>query len=134
MKLFYLLLVSLLFIACKKDLDEDIVGTWEITDVEKIGAGSSIPAGLPFQSGKLTLNANGTASYTNGGSVYTGKWTLERKKTGDQYTNALMVSVVDFGTQQIIMDVFDDIIFPGRDHFKGRVSFDSKSYMTHFKR
>jgi hypothetical protein len=134
-KLYFVLLATTLFSSCKKDFDEDIIGTWTITDITVPGVGSSVPAGLPFKDGTISFHQDGSAFYTNGsGIAYQGKWSLERKHLGERQYWSLLVSVVHFPTQQILMDAFDDIIMTRDDRFKGEVSFDNKKYITHFRR
>ena len=134
-KLYLSALTLVLLSACKKDFDEDIIGTWAITDIDPPGVGGSIPAGLPFKEGTFSFHQDGTAFYTNGsGTAYHGKWTLERKKLGERQFWSLLVSVVHFPTQQILLDAFDDITMTRDDRFKAEVSFDNKKYITHFKK
>jgi hypothetical protein len=134
-KLYLSLLSVILLSSCKKDFDEDIIGTWNITEVNVPGFGNTVPAGLPFKDGTVSFHQDGSAFYTNTtGTVYQGKWSLERKRQGESNYYTLLISVVHFPSQQILLDAFDDVIFLRKDHFKAEVSFDNKTYVTHFKR
>ena len=128
----------LLFFGCSKDIlksyDKRIVGSWHITNVNRIGL-SGDPDKLPFASGNFTFNDDGTLEYIDdSNALYTGSWDIRKRVLNEETIRSLQVSVVDFNTQQIISEHYDDINFVGTNHFKANIIGTYQTYVTHFRR
>jgi hypothetical protein len=136
-------LVSILFSVvvfsgCSKDFlkkyDKRIVGTWRITDVDRIGLGGNTD-NLPFTNGTFTFNEGGSLIYVSSTNVtYQGSWDIVKKYIGDETVRSLQVTAVDYGTQQVLTEYYDDINFIATDHFKAQILSGFHTYMTHFRR
>jgi hypothetical protein len=68
---------------CSKDFlksyDERIIGTWQITDVNKVGIGGST-GNLPFRQGSFSFMNDGTMTFTNAsGETFKGGGTFRKK-------------------------------------------------------
>src|SRR3982750_1354031 len=121
-----LLFSVLLFAGCSKDFlksyDTRIVGTWRITDVNRIGFGGNTDK-LPFTNGTFNFYEDGKLTYVNEANVtYQGSWNIEKRVIEDETVRRLQVSAVDFNTQQILTEFYDDITFVGTNHFKAEIS------------
>ncbi|MEO6638623.1 MAG: hypothetical protein ABIN25_10110 [Ginsengibacter sp.] len=129
---------------CSKDFlkryDRRIIGTWRITDVNRVGLGGDA-GDLPFRDGTFTFYENGSLDYINSANIlFKGTWDL-RKKRGYNSNNdnasqvhTLQITAVDFGTQQVLGEYYDDMNFVGTDHFKARINSNFHTYVTHFRR
>jgi hypothetical protein len=129
---------SFLILSCSKDFlksyDRRIVGTWHITDINTTGFGGDA-SNLPFKEGQFTFNADGTLIYTSAGnSTYNGTWNIEKKTVDDTQYQSLEISVVNFSTQSVLGEYYDDIEFTSTDHFKARIHQGLHSFVTHFRR
>ena len=135
---YFLLLLLILFSGCSKDIlksyDTRIVGTWRITDVDRIGLGGSTSS-LPFTNGTFTFNEDGTLHYVNAANVqYEGNWDIVKKYRDDETTHTLQITAVDYNTRQVLAEFYDDMNFTGTNHFKARVVSTFHTYSTDFKR
>lgn len=136
-------ILSLVFLfGCSKDFlksyDDRIIGTWQITDVNKTGFGGNIN-NLPFREGSFQFNSDGTLIFTTtSGSVLKGTWDIQKKtvSSGDnsQVYHSLQITAVDFTAQQVFSQYYDDINFTGTNHIKARIILDTRTYVTHLKR
>lgn len=140
MKKIYSLTILLVFLccSCSKDFleryDKRIVGTWRITDVNRVGIGGGY-SNLPFQSGAFTFFDNGSLDYTNeSGTLYKGTWDIDRRYTDDHTHYQLEVTAVDFAGQHILSETYDDMNFSGTNRFKARIYAGLRTYVTHFRR
>lgn len=78
-----LLFCIIFFFGCSKDFlksyEDRIVGTWKVTDVDRIGIGGNTDK-LPFTSGTFTFNENGTLNYLNPANEnFKGSWEIVKK-------------------------------------------------------
>jgi hypothetical protein len=138
-----LAVLSLLFFAgCSKDFlkpyDDRIVGTWQIDDVDKFGFGGSVND-LPFKEGTFRFNKDGTLVYTtSSGSIFNGTWDIRKKRVGDSDNSdvyhSLQITAVNFNTQQVLGEYYDDINFTGTNHIKARIMLGTRTYVTHLRR
>ena len=143
MKKIYLLFLPIFFIliaACSKDVfksyDRRITGgTWELYDVNTFGIGSRYsPA---FGNGYFTFMESGRLQYqTIQGEVYEGSWDIRRERPSDDdgHVRSLFVTVVNFQTQDVLSEYFDEMWFTGTDRFKAQINSGSRSYTFKFKR
>ena len=141
MKNIYLLSVLLSFVmfsGCSKDFlkkyDKRIIGTWRITDVDRIGIGGDAH-GLPFREGTFIFSEGGSLTYSTTANVtYQGTWDIDKKRIGDEYMQSFHVSVVNYTNQHLLTQYYDDMSFAGTDHFKVRIHSGFHTYVTHFRR
>lgn len=141
MKKGYTLLVLfsfLLLAACSKDFlksyDKRILGNWYIADVNRTGFGGST-ATLPFRAGYFAFADNHTLTYTDeAGNMFSGSWKIVKKRGDDETVQTLQVTAVNFTTQQVLTEYYDDMSFVGSDHFKATTISGAHSYVTHFRR
>src|SRR5687767_4575613 len=134
MKKLYLVCIPALLIigSCSKDFlksyDRRLPGgTWELYDVNNSGLGSRNNA--PFTSCKFTFESSGDATYVNDqGDVYTGSWDIRNSWQGDDRQQTLLVSVLNFQTQDMITEYFDDMQFTGTNRFKAFIYAGGRTY------
>ena len=133
-----ILFFILLFSACSKDFlkryENRIVGTWRITDVNRIGFGGST-SHLPFTTGTFTFFDNGSLDYVKSANVtFKGSWEIVKKIRENETVHSLQITAVDFTNQQVLSEYYDDINFTGTNHFKANINSDFHTYVTHFRR
>ena len=141
MKKIYITVIAFsLFIlfGCSKDFlksyEHRIVGTWTITDVNRVGIGGSTN-NLPFKQGTFIFNEDGSLSYTNlSGAVYQGSWNIRKKWVDDKHIQSLQVTAVDFVSQNVLTEYYDDLNFTGTNRFKANIVSDFHTFVTHFRR
>jgi hypothetical protein len=133
------ILLSLVLVSgCSKDFlkkyDKRIIGTWRITDVNRVGLGGNTD-NLPFTDGTFTFNEDGSLTYVNSANIiYHGRWDIDKKIIDDQTLHSLQVTAVDYTTQQVLAEYYDDMNFTGTDHFKANIISGFHTYVTHFRR
>ncbi len=156
MKKLYLILLmicyGLLQAGCSKDFlksyDKRIQGSWKIIDVDKVGIGGSISS-LTFKEGEFTFNEDGKLEYTNNaGEKYSGSWNLRKQRyTGSCFTNenggrtcedknvqTLQLTAVNFTTQDVKGELFDDLQFTNTNRFNAYIYSGTKTYVFRFLR
>ena len=155
MKKLYTLTVVPIFLftlGCSKDFlksyETRIVGRWEITEVRRAGLGGNTGS-LPFTEGVFTFSEGGSMIYTNSaGNVYKGSWDIRQGETpGDCYTNdagnqqcdsrqifSLQLHAIDFATQDVRSEFFNEIIFTGTNRFRAMIYSGARTYIVHFRR
>jgi len=156
MKKFYALpfLVIFFFLqGCSKDFlkrYEDRIegGVWRLTDVDRLGWGGNT-GNLPFRDGQFVFLDDGKLEYTNSqGEVYQGNWDIRRDwvrgqcytdedgryECDDRHIRSLRVTAINFTTQDIRSEFFDEIIFTGTNRFKAYIYSGSRSYVFRFRR
>ena len=141
MKNYYLtgLLFSVLLLSsCSKDFlksyDRRIVGVWKITDINRTGFGGST-SNLPFQNGEFNFQDDGSLVYTNeAGTIYQGTWNIEKQYFNETTYQSLHITVVNFTTQEVKGEYYDDIDFTQTDRFKARINQGLHTYVTRFDR
>jgi hypothetical protein len=141
MKYLYTLLVLLpaFFLSgCSKDVlkryDDRIVGTWRVADVKRYGVGGSISR-LPFNGGTFNFSPDGSLSYVSEANVsYKGRWNIDKVIRDDNAVHRLQVSAVDFSTQEILSEYYDDMNFVGTNRFNASINLSYNTYVTQFRR
>jgi hypothetical protein len=141
MKKIYLAFIGftfIFFIGCSKDFlksyERRIVGTWQITDIDRAGLGGNFD-NLPFKQGTFNFNEDGSLVYTNtSGAVYKGSWDLRKKWTDDKHVQSLQITAVDFSNQNVLTEYYDDLNFTGTNHFNAKIISGSHTFITHFRR
>ena len=128
-----------LFNSCTKDYTERIIGTWELTDVDRNGWGGST-SNLPFRDGKFEFNEGGGMVYTNSsGAIYKGSWDIREERTYDangntRYVRSLEITAINFTTQEVRTEFFNEMQFRSNDKFKAYVYSGSNTYVFRFER
>jgi hypothetical protein len=141
-----------LFVGCSKDFlkryEDRIEGTWELTDVDRLGWGGST-SGVVFRDGLFTFSENGGLEYaSSSGQVYQGSWNMRRDwvrgqcytdengnyECDDRYVRSMHITAVDFANQDVRSEYFDEIIFTGTNRFKAYIYSGSRSYVFRFRR
>ena len=107
---------------------------WAITDVNRFGLGGNTN-NLPFKQGTFSFNEDGSMIYTNvSGAVYKGSWDIRKKWIDDKHVQSLQITAVDFVSQTVLTEYYDDLTFTGTNHFKANIISGSHTYVTHFRR
>ena len=132
------LLLTLIFLAsCSKDFlksyDRRIVGTWEISDIDRYGFSGN--DNLPFkEGGTFVFTRDGQATYTFNGVMYNGSWDLRTERFGEESKRALQVTVIDYNSQQMQSDYFNDMHFVSTNRFNAYIEYGSRTYVYRFRR
>jgi hypothetical protein len=139
MKKFYTLSLfacCFLFIGCSKDAlksyDKRILGSWRIIDLDKRGLGSSMS--LPFTEGIFTFEENGRFTWDVSGRIYQGSWDLRREHNGDNGNRSLHLTAVDFSSQDVRSEYFNELQFTNTNRIRAVISDGSRSYVYRFLR
>ena len=141
MKKIYITLIPItlfLVAACSKDFlksyDKRITGgTWELYDVNNFGIGSRYTP--RFTSGHFVFERSGQVTYTNdAGDVYEGSWDIRHDYQQDNQVQSLFITVINFQTQDVLSEYFDDIQFTGTNRFKAFIYSGGRTYTCKFKR
>jgi hypothetical protein len=141
MKKFYTLSISallllVLFTGCSKDIlrsyEYRILGSWRITDIDKRGFGSSY--NLPFTDGIFTFDEDGRFTWEFNGRIYRGSWDIRRERSGDSEIKTLHITAVDFNTQDIRTEYFNEIVFTNTNRMKAYIYDGSRTYVYRFLR
>lgn len=146
------LLTTLLLAGCSKDFlkryEKRIEGTWQLTDVDRLGFGGST-SGVTFSDGLFTFSENGELEYVStSGQLYQGSWDIRRDwVSGQCYTDengnyqcddrdarSLHITAVDFTNQDVRSEFFNEIIFTGTNRFKAYIYSGTRSYVFRFRR
>lgn len=132
------LLASLFVVGCSKDVlkryDDRIVGTWRIADVKKYGIGGSV-SNLPFNGGTFHFYEDGTLTYINEyNDVYDGQWDIRKIVRDDNTIHRLEISAVNFNTQEILSEFYDDMNFVGTNRFNASINQTYNTFVTQFRR
>lgn len=144
-----LLFVTVLLAGCSKDIlkpyDDRIEGSWELTDVDRIGWGSS---NIAFDGGRFTFYGSGRMNYEDGyGGFYEGDWNIRSRNIPDCYTDengvsqcdnrnvrTLQIHVIDFTTHDTRSEYFDEMVFTGTNRFKAYIYDGPRTYIFKFSR
>ena len=138
------------FSGCSKDIfknyEDRIEGAWRLTDVDRIGFGSS---SLAFKEGKFIFNAAGNLEYTDpSGVLYQGSWNMRRhniagncntdnngnSQCDDRNVRSLQITAIDFQTRDVKTEYFDEIVFTSTNKFKAYIYLASRTYVFKFRR
>jgi hypothetical protein len=148
-------ILSILFftgLGCSKDFleryENRVQGTWQLVDVDRRGFGGSL-SHLPFIDGQFTFSEGGQLVYLNSaGAIYKGNWDIRREwrrgncdtdsdgdtRCDDQQVKTLFVTAVDFSSQDVKSEYFNEMVFTGTNRFKAFVHSGLHTYVFHFRR
>ena len=156
MKKLYLFFFSFIFIilsGCSKDFlkpyEDRLEGsTWRLVDIDKRGiGGGSMP--ITFRDGEFSFFDNGELRYTDGaGNVYNGSWNMRKywmrdrcyidengyEDCDEKRVRSLSITAVDFSSQRVLNEFFDDIVFTGTNRFKAFIYTGFATYIFRFRR
>jgi hypothetical protein len=156
MKKIYLFAIAVLFstffFGCSKDFlkryEDRIEGVWDLVDVDRIGFNGST-SGLPFRDGQFTFSDGGSLQYVStGGDTLQGSWDIRKRwMTGNCYTNdngnyscedrnvrSMQITAINFVTQEVRSEYFDEIKFTGTNRFKAYIYSGFSTYVFRFRR
>jgi hypothetical protein len=127
----------LIFNSCSKDVlksyERRIIGTWQIKDIDGFGIGSS--ANLPFSEGDLfSFSQDGKLSCTSSSRTYSGSWDIRRQFNEEETKQSLQITAIDFNSQDVKTEYFNDLAFTTTNRFKGFINNGTKTYIYHFVR
>lgn len=147
----FFLFTLLFFSGCSKDFlnryDKRIQGTWQLIDVDRIGGGST--SSVPFREGTFTFAEDGQLEYVNStGDVYQGAWDIRRDwvrnqcytnedgdyDCDDRYVHSMHITAVNFTTQEVRSEYFDEVLFTGTNRFRAYVYTGTRNYVFRFRR
>lgn len=137
-KLYVASAVLFMLAGCSKDFlksyDRRIVGSWYISQVNRVGIGGNFEE-LAFREGTFTFNGDGTLTFTDGsGNVSSGSWDIQKRNINNEVIRTFQVTTVDFGTQQVRSEFYDDMNFRSTNHFVAKINNPFRSFVTHFRR
>jgi len=146
-KIYSILFVSFLLAGCSKDFlksyENRIEGVWRLVDVDRRGFGGSISQ-LPFQSGQFTFRDGGQLDYQDdAGNLYEGSWDIRREwvsgncngnNCDDRQVKALNIVAINFLTQEIRSEYFEEMQFTGTDRFNAYIYSGAHTYIFRFRR
>ena len=135
-----LLLASVSFLSgCSKDFlkrYENRIegGTWELYKTKSHGWGRSF--NVAFNSGYFTFLPNGRLEYEDlSGNLYDGSWDMRVDYIqDDRRVRTLLITAVDFVTQDVFSEYFDEIRFTATNRFCAYIYGVNKTYIFYFKR
>jgi hypothetical protein len=147
-----LVLFFSLLVGCSKDFlkryEDRIEGTWNLVDVDRIGLNGST-SGLPFRDGRFTFSDSGSLEYiSTSGDTLQGSWDIRKRwMTGncftddngnyncnDRYVRSMQVIAINFISQEVRSEFFDEIIFTGTNRFKAYIYTGFSTYVFRFRR
>lgn len=137
-KIYLLLLAAIVFSSCSKDFlkpyDDRIVGTWRVSEVNRIGIGGDA-ADIAFRNGKFQFNGDGTLIYTDdAGNVSSGTWDIQKRNVNNDIIRTLQITAVDFNSQQVRAEFYDEMNFRSTNHFVAKINNTLRTFVTHFRR
>ena len=137
-KIYFASLALLTLTACSKDFlkryDDRIEGSWYISKVNCIGFGGNFED-LPFREGSFIFNGDGSLTYTDElGNVSSGTWDIQKRSVNGDIIRTLQVTTVDFNSQSVRSEFYDDMQFRSTDHFVASINTTLRSFVTHFRR
>jgi hypothetical protein len=102
--------------------------------VKRLGIGGDFND-LPFREGSFTFNGDGTLTYTDElGNVSSGTWDIQKINVNGNVVRTFQITAVDFNTQQVRSEFYDDMQFRGTNHFVATINTSFRSFVTHFRR
>lgn len=137
-KIYLLFLAAIVFSSCSKDFlkpyDDRIVGTWRVSEVNRIGIGGDA-ADIAFRNGKFQFNGDGTLIYTDdAGNVSSGTWDIQKRNVNNDIIRTLQITAVDFNSQQVRAEFYDEMNFRSTNHFVAKINNTLRTFVTHFRR
>ena len=139
MKKIYLSTLFIFMLAgCSKDFlkryDDRIIGRWYISDVNRVGIGGDFDE-LAFREGSFVFNSDGSLTYVDElGNVSEGTWDIQKRNAGDGVIRTFQITTVDFNSQRVRSEFYDDMNFRSTNHFVATINTSFRSFVTHFRR
>jgi hypothetical protein len=137
-KIYLLLLPLIIFSSCSKDFlkpyDDRIVGTWHISEVNRVGIGGNA-SDVPFREGTFQFKSDGTLTYTDpDGNVSSGTWDIQKRNVNNDVIRTLQITAVDFNSEQVKAEFYDEMNFRSTNHFVAKINNTLRTFVTHFRR
>lgn len=143
MKKHYTLILSAAILLCITGCSKDFLkryekriqgGTWQLTNVHSSGVGSWDK--FAFNNGSFTFLPAGQLEYVDlDGNFYEGTWDMRKDRYGDnQEAHTLHISVINFQTNKMLSEYYDDVNFTGTDRFVAFINTSNRTYRFVFKR
>jgi hypothetical protein len=137
-KIYFLPIIIVLFAGCSKDFlkryDDRIIGNWYISQVNRFGIGGNFED-LPFREGSFNFRSDGSLTFTDDlGNVSSGTWDIQKRKLNDEVVRTFQITTVDFNTQLVRSEFYDDMQFRSTNHFVATINTSLRSFVTHFRR
>lgn len=128
---------TLLSSGCSKDFlksyDKRILGTWKIIDIDRYGFNES--DALPFKKDDLfTFGEDGVLTFQQAGKTYQGSWDIQRRNDGQDDKKSLHITAIDFTSQQVRSDYFNNMVFTNTNRFTAFINYNTRTYVYHFLR
>lgn len=151
--IYSIILLSFVVTGCSKDFlkkyDDRITdGVWRLADIDRRGYGGTI--NMQFEVGdQFTFSDGGHLLYINtAGTVYEGTWDIRkhwqqgscfwdddgRYNCDDRTARTLSLTAVDFNTQDVKSEFFNNMVFTGTNRFKAFIYSGSRTYIFRFRR
>jgi hypothetical protein len=136
--IYLLILTAFTFSACSKDFlkryDNRIVGTWYISEVNRIGFGGN-SSDIQFKEGSFEFNDDGSLLYIDPtGDSSTGFWNVQHRNYNNSTVPTLQLEAVNFSTQKVRGEFYDEMHFRSTNHFVAKISSPFRTFVTHFRR
>lgn len=137
-KVYLFLLPVIIFSSCSKDFlksyDDRVVGTWRISEVNRVGLGGDA-SGVAFREGTFQFNNDGTLTYTDAaGNVSSGTWDIRKRNVNHDVIRTLQITAVDFNSQLVKAEFYDEMHFRSTNHFVAKINNTLRTFVTHFRR
>ena len=137
-KIYFFAFATVLLTGCSKDFlkqyDDRVVGNWYISKVNRVGIGGDFND-LPFREGQFDFRGDGSLTYTDEfGNVSAGSWDIQKRNVNNNVIRTFHVTTVDFNTQVVRSEFYDDMQFRSTNHFVAEVNNTFRSFVTHFRR
>jgi hypothetical protein len=129
---------ALVLSACSKDFlkryDNRIVGTWYISEVNRIGIGGN-SSDVQFNEGSFEFNDDGSLLYIDqAGDTSTGYWNIRHRNINNSSVATLEMTAVNFTTQKVKGEFYDEMHFRSTNHFVAKINAPLRTFATHFRR
>ena len=137
-KIYPPVLALFIFAGCSKDFlkryDDRIEGSWYISKVNRFGIGGDFND-LAFREGSFAFKGDGSLTYTDDlGNVSSGTWDIQKRNVNNDVIRTLQITTVDFNTQLVRSEFYDDMNFRSTNHFVATINTPFRSFTTHFRR
>jgi hypothetical protein len=119
--LLFVIISFFLFSSCSKDIDDRIIGSWQLENAWKQKLFNRDYFQTGYENGIFTFSENGNATYIDGSDTLTGYWRSDRQNrryynsgSGEwetRYMWYLHISLVNFQQNKRLEWEFDDFHF-----------------------
>jgi hypothetical protein len=142
MNKFALILISLCFFGCKKNVTEKhIIGTYQLVSIKKALSDNVIPS--PHLNAIFSFNGNNVANYTQNGSFFNGYYQFISKpinynsesNISTQTEKGLLINIKNnLGNVLVNWEIYNLRFANDRNEIKGYILDNNKYYYLIFKK